>query len=63
MRQFSSGHMGDLGVERDDTLYHLARPALMVLEWLLQNHQTIEEADATDLQSHDFPAAGGSMKM
>ena len=42
LRQFQSGHMGDLGMVRDDTPYLLDKPALTLREWLNQNRNILE---------------------
>lgn len=43
LRQFQSGHMGDLGMIRDDTPYLLDQPALTLREWLKLNRTVLEQ--------------------
>ena len=42
LRQFQSGHMGDLGMIRDDTVYLLDQPAQTLRAWLEQNRSILE---------------------
>ncbi len=42
LHQFQSGHMGDLGMIRDDTPYLLSEPALTLRAWLEQNRHILE---------------------